>query len=146
MRRRKYLSSVLIALAATTGGVAVGTATEMVTAASTAEAAAPATIRYGDHNWSVVCLQQALNYHAYMTRGRVLPAGDVDGIFGPQTLASVRSFQVYMGRRVTGIVDRTTGEDVVAGLWYGQGNNAGIKDWLRYCQHTIPHYTQFNPT
>jgi peptidoglycan hydrolase-like protein with peptidoglycan-binding domain len=146
MRRSKFLSSVLIAVATATGGVAVGTTAEIVATAQQVEAAAPPTIRYGDHNWSVVCLQQALNYHAYISRGRVLPAGNVDGIFGQKTLASVRSFQVYLGRRVTGVVDRTTGEDIVAGLWYSQGNNAGIKDWLRYCQHTIPHYTQFNPT
>jgi peptidoglycan hydrolase-like protein with peptidoglycan-binding domain len=146
MRPRKRLASLLVAAAAATGGAVATTVPVAASSAPQVQAAAPSTIGYGDQNWSVVCLQQGLNYYAWITAGSVLPAGDVDGIFGRQTLSSVRSLQVYFGRRVTGVIDRTSGEDLVAGLWYRQGSNAGVKDWLRYCQHTIPHRTQFNPT
>ena len=111
--------------------------------ATAARTAAPSTIRYGDRNWSVVCLQQGLNYLAWTSGGRVVPAGNVDGIFGQQTLGSVRSLQVYGGRRVTGVVDKTTGEDLAKSLWYLQGNAQNIKDWLTYCQHTIPRYHNY---
>jgi len=111
--------------------------------ATAAQTAAPSTIRYGDRNWSVVCLQQGLNYLAWTSGGRVVPAGNVEGIFGQQTLGSVRSLQVYGGRRVTGVVDKTTGEDLAKSLWYLQGNAQNIKDWLTYCQHTIPRYHNY---
>ena len=107
---------------------------------------APSTIQYGDQNWSVVCLQQGLNYFAWTSGGKVRPAGDVDGIFGQQTLGAVRSLQVYNGRRVTGVVDKTSGEDLAKGLWYTQGNAQNIKDWLTYCQHTIPRYHDYPAT
>jgi len=109
------------------------------------QAAAPSTIKYGDRNWSVVCLQQGLNYYAWTHGGKVRPAGNVDGIFGQKTLGAVRSLQAYNGRRLTGVVDRTTGEDLVKGLWYTQGAQ-NIKDWLTYCQHTIPRYHNYPAT
>ena len=93
-----------------------------------------------------MCLQQGLNYLAWTSGGRVVPAGNVDGIFGQRTLGSVRSLQVYSGRRVTGVVDRTTGEDLAKSLWYLQGNAQNIKDWLTYCQHTIPRYHNYPAT
>jgi len=130
--------AILIALAITAGLIAAG--------AGPAKAAAPSTIQYGDRNWSVVCLQQGLNYFAWTSGGKVRPAGNVDGIFGQQTLGAVRSLQVYNGRRVTGVVDRTTGEDLAKGLWYTQGNAQNIKDWLTYCQHTIPRYHNYPAT
>lgn len=110
--------------------------------ATTAAAAAPSTIKYGDRNWSVVCLQQGLNYYAWTSGGKILPAGNVDGIFGQKTLSAVRSLQVYTGRRMTGVVDKATGEELAKGLWYTQGTQ-NIKDWLRYCQHTIPRYHNY---
>ena len=112
-------------------------------AAGPAAAQAPSTIRYGDRNWSVVCLQQGLNYYAWTSQGQVRPAGNVDGIFGQQTLSAVRSLQVYRGRRNTGVVDKTTGDDLAAGLFYTQEGAQNIKDWLTYCQHTIPRYHNY---
>ena len=140
--------AILTGLVMTGGLVAagVGPATAAGSEQSTATAAqtaAPSTIRYGDRNWSVVCLQQGLNYLAWTSGGRVVPAGNVDGIFGQQTLGSVRPLQVYGGRRVTGVVDKTTGEDLTKSLWYLQGNAQNIKDWLTYCQHTIPRYHNY---
>ena len=126
-------------------GLAVALTVSLSTAA-VASAAAPSTIRYGDRNWSVICLQQGLNYLAWTSAGQVRPAGDVDGIFGQKTLSAVRSLQVWSGRRVTGVVDKTTGEDLVRSLWYMQGNAQNIKDWLTYCQHTIPRYGNYSPT
>ena len=38
--------------------------------ATAAQAQAPATIEYGDRNWSVVCLQQGLNYYAWLSGGQ----------------------------------------------------------------------------
>ena len=40
--------------------------------------------------------------------------------------------------RITGVVDETTGDDIARGMYYWQGNNQNVKDWLNFCQHTIP--------
>ncbi len=135
--------AILTGLAITAGVFTAGVGpAAAATKQKAAKAAAPSTIRYGDRNWSVVCLQQGLNYYAWTHGGKVRPAGNVDGVFGQQTLSAVRSLQVYNGRRVTGVVDRTTGEDLVKGLWYGQ-EAQNIRDWLTYCQHTIPRYHNY---
>ncbi|MDA0172971.1 peptidoglycan-binding protein [Solirubrobacter taibaiensis] len=128
--------------------MSVGLLTATVGTASAADpepkaaTSAPSTIRYGDSNWSVVCLQQGLNYLAWTTAGQVLPAGSVDGKFGQKTLSAVRSLQVFSKRRVTGVVDKTTGDDLARNLWYGQ-EAQNIRDWLTYCQHTIPRYYNY---
>jgi peptidoglycan hydrolase-like protein with peptidoglycan-binding domain len=115
----------------------------VATAAPASATAAPETIRYGDRNWSVICLQQGLNMYAWTSGGKIVPAGTVDGIFGQKTLSAVRSLQAFRGRRITGVVDRTTGDDLARGMFYSQDSGQNVKDWLTYCQHTIPRYGNY---
>jgi peptidoglycan hydrolase-like protein with peptidoglycan-binding domain len=95
--RAKRLS--LGALAALTAGPAVGIATGVASAGTATPTPEPATttehvivLSYGSEGRQVQLLQQAL--------GSI----KVDGIFGPETEAAVRSFQASHGLTVDGIV------------------------------------------
>jgi peptidoglycan hydrolase-like protein with peptidoglycan-binding domain len=95
--RAKRLS--LGALAALTAGPAVGIATGVASAGTATPTPEPATttehvivLSYGSESRQVQLLQQAL--------GSI----KVDGIFGPETEAAVRSFQASHGLTVDGIV------------------------------------------
>lgn len=85
-----------------------GFGTPSVSAASTgaaAPAATPARVglpRFGQTGDAVVALQQAL-----ISKGFTL-VGGVNGVFSPQTRATLRNFQAVVGYRATGVLDRKT--------------------------------------
>lgn len=68
------------------------------------------TVRQGDRNASVVYLQQ-------MLLSKLYPVGEIDGIFGTNTLNAVRDFQAENGLEVDGIVGPNTWEalDIIGG-------------------------------
>ncbi|MFD7714062.1 peptidoglycan-binding protein [Streptomyces sp. NPDC059785] len=96
---------------------------------ATTASAAPgvANISYGSGNRDGVwCVQFATSNWATRT-GKANPI-DVDGIFGPATLALVKKFQKASGLTVDGIVGKNTGNSVL--------DNAGaMRDW---CYPKVP--------
>ncbi|MFM7756424.1 MAG: peptidoglycan-binding protein [Actinomycetota bacterium] len=103
---RRWTTLVLPAALAVTGAVvpvapAAGSSRSLPTISTTTVRTAP-LVRLGDRGNSVALVQQAL-----MSQGIALRGG-ADGVFGPITLAAVKTFQTQKGLSPTGEVNETT--------------------------------------
>jgi peptidoglycan hydrolase-like protein with peptidoglycan-binding domain len=72
--------------------------------------------RYGDRGLSVACVQRGLRLLNYSSV-------TMDGIFGPKTLAAVKSFQSSVRLSADGIVGRLTGGALISEVYHRMGGD-----------------------